>query len=195
MINIYWLVVWNILRFPIYIGKNHPKWLIFSRGVERLKASTSNSQLCWMTESFFLLKTRQDSPSQWWIYLMNWGIRFPITIHVAKTTVFNVAIFLVIFFAWLLNFWWWCYHGSLHASHPPGSIAGWRSMLPTGLIWKTWPSWSERSCKPIPPTMPKRPSNNTPNSTLLLRHVGWFIFWLSGCIVPWMLMNIHYNHL
>ena len=30
-----WLVVWNIFYFPIYcIGKNHPNWLIFFRGVQ-----------------------------------------------------------------------------------------------------------------------------------------------------------------
>jgi len=42
-LNIYWLVVWNIFYFSIYIllyiyyiyiGNNHPNWLIFFRGVE-----------------------------------------------------------------------------------------------------------------------------------------------------------------
>ena len=34
---IIWLVVWNIFYFYIYIGKNHPNWLIFFRGVETTK--------------------------------------------------------------------------------------------------------------------------------------------------------------
>ena len=31
---IYWLVVWNMTFIFPYIGDNHPKWLIFFRGVE-----------------------------------------------------------------------------------------------------------------------------------------------------------------
>jgi hypothetical protein len=29
-----WLVVWNMTFIFLYIGNNHPNWLIFFRGVE-----------------------------------------------------------------------------------------------------------------------------------------------------------------
>ena len=44
-----WLVVWNIFIFP-YIGHNHPKWLIFFRGVAKPPTSyglTPSSELSW----------------------------------------------------------------------------------------------------------------------------------------------------
>ena len=59
-INDIWLVVWNILYFPMYWEFHHPNWLIFFRGVET---------------------TNQYTTIQWWtegaIFRSVWGVHIP----------------------------------------------------------------------------------------------------------------------
>ena len=61
-----WLVVWNMTFIFPYIGKIHPNWLIFFRGIE----TTSQTWMISLSDPITIQVAESESDENWcWIYL------------------------------------------------------------------------------------------------------------------------------